>query len=221
MNNSKLRRLADRQSKRNNSDEKAAIKPSEDKMIPFEFDGNDYFLALRDNALVFDSAMTLLYTIDYDMLSTSSTPLFCKVNEIKETVMLSDPSQELVRLGVRRGGALDSIYFTSKFDAVFIFKKLKRVAMRNGEDIEELIIEKDGVIIESFTPSPKRRAGRLFRNNRELEDSENIEFISTMTRVEDILESVISSKMNNMSADVNTESIDKCIELLKRAKEQL
>ncbi len=222
MRNSLLRRIADRQIDNVKGVHHTQLDLNDDNFIPFEFEGDNYYLALRDNALVFDSGHVLLYTIDYNSLTDVNAPIFEKVKEIIETIKLKDVNNNLVKLGVRRDGVLNSIYFTSKFDAVFIFKKLKRVASRPAEDIDELIIVKDDVVIDRFEPGKTKRFHRFNRDvQTELESTENLSVVSKLTRVEDILEGVINEKINNISLDINNDSIDKCIELLKQIKNEM
>lgn len=222
MKNNRLRRILDEREERKNFENPNSMDINREKLIPFDLDGNSYFVALRDNVLVFDNEMALLYTLEYNMLEGSQMPLFKKVNEIISVAKLSNAA-EYVKLNVKREGVYESISFTSRFDATFIFRKLKRVASRAPEGIEELSIEKDGVIIDSFIPAEGRnfKFRNHFLRNNQGDNPEKLELVSTLVRVEDTIDAMIGSKMNNMAAEVSASRIDKCIELLEKAKTQL
>lgn len=222
---SRLRTIADMKEKNSNVVNNNAVDVQKDKLISFEFDNNKFYLAMREQVLVFNEKMNLLYTIDYDMLEKSTMPLFVKVNEI--VTALSFKTEKLMfRISIKRNGKYEKLSFTNRFDANFIFKKLKRVASRGGENIEEVFLEKNDVVLDSFVPAYQKNRMTMAKNPANIDktihnDEEKLDLVSTLARVEDAVESIISSKMSDMSASVNAESIDKCIELLNRAKTQL
>lgn len=201
-----------------------AMEIQRDKLIPFDFDDEDYFVALRDRALVFNSSMNLVYTIDYDQLKKSTMPLFKKIDEIVNTINLQD-TKVMFNVIVKRDDSYQKLSFTNRFDANFIYKKMKRVATRDSEKISEVFIDKNGEIIENFVSetakSPDRLSNRILSSGYNDDVAEELEFVSTLARVEDTLEEIISTKISNMSSKVSVENIDKCIELLNKAKNQI
>lgn len=222
MKNSRLRTIADMREKNSALTSNDAVNVQKNKLISFEFENKTYYLAMREHVLVFNDNMNLLYTIDYDMLEKSNMPLFLKVNEIVSTLNLQN-KQALFRISLKRNGSYERLSFTNRFDANFIFRKLKRVASRGGENIEEVFLEKNDVVVDSFVPAYMRNKTLTVKNPVGIDnnDEEKLDFVSTLARVEDAVETMISSKMSDMSASVSAENIDKCIELLQKAKKQL
>ena len=221
---SKLRSLADMQDSNKGRLDNASMDVQREKLIPFDFENEDYFVALRDRALVFNSSMNLVYTIDYGHLKKSTMPLFKKIDEIVNTVNLQD-TKVMFNVIVKRDDHYEKISFTNRFDANFVYKKLKRVASRDSEKISEVFIDRNGEIIESFVSaqakSPDRLSNRILSNGYNDDIAEELEFVSTLARVEDALEEIISTKISNMSSNISAESIDKCIKLLQKAKDQM
>lgn len=221
---SKLRSLADMQDSNKGRLDNASMDVQREKLIPFDFENEDYFVALRDRALVFNSSMNLVYTIDYDHLKKSTMPLFKKIDEIVNTVNLQD-TKVMFNVIVKRDDHYEKISFTNRFDANFVYKKLKRVASRDSEKISEVFIDRNGEIIESFVSaqakSPDRLSNRILSNGYNDDIAEELEFVSTLARVEDVLEEIISTKISNMSSNISAEGIDKCIKLLQKAKDQM
>lgn len=221
---SRLRSIADMQENKKNSEINNSMDVQREKLIPFDFDDEDYFVALRDRALVFNSSMHLVYTIEYEQLENSNMPLFKKIYDIVNTVNLKD-TKVMFNITVKRNDNYEKISFTNRFDANFIYKKLKRVASRDSEKISEVFIDKNGEIIESFVServkSPDRLSNRIISNEYNDSLAEELEFVSTLARVEDALEELVSTKISNMSSIISAENIDKCIELLNKAKKHL
>lgn len=221
---SRLRSIAEKHNSKNSAEDNNSMNIQMEKLIPFDFDDEDYFVALRDRALVFNSSMNLVYTIDYDHLKKSTMPLFKKIDEIVNTVNLQD-TKVMFNVIVKRDDHYEKISFTNRFDANFIYKKLKRVASRDSERISEVFIDKNGEIIESFVSehvkSPNKLSNKILANGYNDDLAEELEFVSTLARVEDILEDIVSLKISDMSSNISTENIDKCINLLHKAKNQL
>lgn len=180
-----------------------------DEFMSFQFEGKKYYIAVRENILVFDSNMLLIHTLQQADVFTSEVPLIQKVAEI-----LSYSKGPSVRLYVKRNGIFEKLSFHNLFDAIFIFKKLKRVASRPDENIEEIYIEENDKMIEHFIVNqiPRRFSRRLFRRKSE---SENV---LKLTNIEDALEDIISENVNNPNQEIDKEKVDKCIELLQNLK---
>lgn len=222
---SRLRSIADMNEKNNGSESNDTVNVHKDKLIPFEFEGKNYYLATRENALVFNEEMSLLYTIDYDMLKKSTMPLFKKVNDIVSAINLQD-KRVVFRILVKRNGSYEKLSFTNRFDANFIYRKMKRVASRSGENIEEIFFEQNNAVVDSFVPAYVKSRDVNAKNPVNVEmilndDEDKLDFVSTLARVEDTVETMISSKVTDMSAKINIDNIDKCIELLEKAKTQI
>lgn len=183
----------------------------DDEFVPFEFEGKKYYVTVRDNVLIFDSNMLLIHTLSKSDVYESSLPLLMKVSQI-----ISNSFDAPVKLYVKRNGKFESISFYNRFDATFILKKLKRVASRPDENIEELYIEDSGAIVEHFTVNVKhKRFGRnMFRRKRESDT------VIKLTNVEDALESIISEILNNPNQKLDNEKVDQCIELLQGVKNE-
>lgn len=221
---SRLRSIAEKHNGKNSAEDNNSMNVQIEKLIPFDFDDEDYFVALRDRALVFNSSMNLVYTIDYDQLKESTMPLFKKIDEIVNTMNLQH-TQVMFNVILKRSDNYEKISFTNRFDANFIYKKLKRVASRDSERISEVFIDKNGDIIESFVSehakNPNKLSNRILANGYNDDLAEELEFVSTLARVEDILEDIVSLKISDMSSNISPENIDKCINLLHKAKNQL
>lgn len=222
---SRLRSIADMNEKNSSFLKNEAVDVHKDKLIPFEFENKNYYLATRENALVFSDEMNLLYTIDYDMLDKSTMPLFKKVNDIVSTLNLQD-KRVTFRILVKRNGSYEKLSFTNRFDANFIYRKIKRVASRSGENIEEIFFEQNNTVIDSFVPAYVKNRNVNEKNPANADkiinnDEDKLDFVSTLARVEDAVETMISSKMTDMSAKISVDNIDKCIALLEKAKTQI
>lgn len=207
------RGLLSRFAENNRANENESIKKEievKDDIIPFEFEGKSYFLADRDHVLIFDANMLLTHTLEKSDVLTSEIPLLQKVSELIATK--DDPS---VKLFIKRNGTFEKISFYNRFDAIFILKKLRRVAARPDENIEELFIEDDGALVEHHKISPQRRFVKSFIKNRKETDA-----VVKLTGIEDLLEAIISDSVNNHHENIDNEKIDKCIALLEELKNQ-
>lgn len=203
-----LGRLAENNAKKEQNVVKEAPKPNEE-IISFEFEGKTYYVAVRDNVLIFDSNMVLFHTLSKEDVVASDIPLIQKVNE---TILSKDEPR--VKLFIKRDGTFEKISFYNRFDAIFILKKLKRVATRPDENIEELFIEDDGALVEHFSTKPQRRLAKgLFKNRKESR------VVEKLVDVEETLETIISTSINNPSSKLAPEDIDRCIELLESFKQ--
>lgn len=229
MKNSKLLKLIEQRDRLRENINRNRLGVQEDKLIPFDYEKKKYFLALRENILVFDDKTELLYTLSYDEIYDSSLPLFQKISEIAATVHLND-SPNTVKLYVKRNGMYESVTFTNRLDALLIYRRFKRIAFRASEGIDELYIEKNGVIIESYNSAQNRTdfpAGvkNILKNtpySREnIESAENLDLVSTLTNVEDKIDDIVCNKLKDTTVKINPQAIDKCIELLEKAKTQL
>lgn len=229
MRNSKLLKIIEQRDRLRENINRNRLGVQEDKLIPFNYDEKNYFLALRENILVFDDRTELLYTLSYDEIYDSSLPLFQKISEIVETVRLNNTAST-VKLYVKRNGMYESMTFTNRLDALLIYRRFKRIAFRASEGIDELYIEKNGVIIESYNSAQGRAdlsAGvkNILKNtpySREnIKSAENLDLVSTLTNVEDKIDDIICNKLRDATARINPQNIDKCIELLEKAKKQL
>lgn len=218
-----LRQIADR---RMNNSQKPELDIKEEKLVPFTFEEKDYYLALRESILIFDKNMSLLYTIEYDMADGINIPLFEKATQIALSVK-EEQEAALTKVYVKRNGRFECISFVRKFDATFIFKNLKRVAVRGVESIEEIYMERDGVTIERFDAAKQKQVQPrglrgLRRNHFEMADTvENMPIVNTLVEAESIIENIVGAKVQDALVKVNPASIDKCIELLQKAKTEI
>ena len=130
----KLERLLGRS--KNQTDSVQSAISNKNNLISFEFDGNEYFVAIKESVLVFDSDMNLLYNFETSQLALSDNDFLKKVNEI-----VTQNSNECVHLYINKVSSVEHITFTSLFDATFIFRKMKRLMNRDSEGIMSLIIE--------------------------------------------------------------------------------
>lgn len=229
MKNSKLLKIIEQKDRLRDNISRNILGVQEDKLIPFDYDEKNYFLALRENILVFDDKTELLYTLSYDEIFDSSLPLFKKISEIVEAVRLNSTANT-VKLYVKRNGMYESMTFTNRLDALLIFRRFKRIAFRASEGIDELYIEKNGVIIESYNSAENKidfsvGVKNILKNapySREnIKSAENLDLVSTLTNVEDKIDDIICNKLRDTTAKINPQNIDKCIELLEKAKTQL
>ena len=146
-------------------------------LISFEYCGKKYNLAIRENALVFDNDMNLLYTFTFDELSTAETPFLKKVNE-----EIINHTNQKITLYINRATGVEKLTFTSLFDATYIFNKLKRVSYRSSESIDSIMIEKNGTIVNTVKTN---EGSRLFSKNQVIENRdernpEKTEYIASL-----------------------------------------
>lgn len=217
-----LRKLAEENEKQENEVQIVNEGINDGGLTSFRFDNKLYYYAVRDDVLIFDHHKRLFYTMSIDDLRESDHPFFQKVYSL-----VCDIAQDSFKLFVKRHGSYDSISFTSKFDATFIFKKLKKIASREIEEIEEILVEKNGVLIDSFRPNEKKQ--RFYVNFKDLKNrvvnrkgnSINIETspqINTLVKVEDTIDSLIGASLVEENVNINPEKLDKCIALLESLK---
>lgn len=184
-------------------------------LISFEYCGKKYNLAIRENALVFDNDMNLLYTFTFDELSTAETPFLKKVNE-----EIINHTNQKITLYINRATGVEKLTFTSLFDATYIFNKLKRVSYRSSESIDSIMIEKNGAIVNTVKTN---KGSRLFSKNQVVENRdernpEKTEYIASLSRVEDMIDNMICENINKNGIQKSDERLDKCIELLQELR---
>lgn len=211
----KLRKLLNNSRNINNSYSVEDMNTSHGDLIPFEFKNSKYNLALRENALVFDDNMNLLYTFTFDELSTATAPFLKKVNE----VTINNTNQKII-LFVNRATGVEKLTFSSLFDATYIFNKLKRVAHRSSENIDSIMIEKNGTIVDNVKLNQN---GKLFSKtqaieNRDERNDDKTELIASLSRVEDIIDDMICNNISKNGIQSSDERLEKCIEILKEIK---
>ena len=141
---SKLENLL-RMSKNGNNNMQNESAVDDSNFIPFSFEGEDFYVVLRSNVMVFDSDKTLIYTIDFNELALSDNEFMKAVNKV-----VNDNSNEKICLYVNKVSGVESLTFTSLFDATYIFRKLVRLANRDSEGILSIVIEKDAKVVRSY-----------------------------------------------------------------------
>ena len=210
----KLERLLGRS--KNQTDSVQSAISNKNNLISFEFDGNEYFVAIKESVLVFDSDMNLLYNFETSQLALSDNDFLKKVNEI-----VTQNSNECVHLYINKVSSVEHITFTSLFDATFIFRKMKRLMNRDSEGIMSLIIEKDSQIIRSahnerleFKESLATQEFSADVENREARNESKTEYIATLSRVEDIIETLIGDNIRELGLQDDNEKVKKAIRLL-------
>lgn len=134
-------------------------------LISFEYCGKKYNLAIRENALVFDNDMNLLYTFTFDELSTAETQFLKKVNE-----EIINHTNQKITLYINRATGIEKLTFTSLFDATYIFNKLKRVSYRSSESIDSIMIEKT---VQLLTPLKQTKVQDYFLKTKLLKTEMN------------------------------------------------
>lgn len=210
----KLERLLGRS--KNQTDSVQSAISNKNNLISFEFDGNEYFVAIKESVLVFDSDMNLLYNFETSQLALSDNDFLKKVNEI-----VTQNSNECVHLYINKVSSVEHITFTSLFDATFIFRKMKRLMNRDSEGIMSLIIEKDSQILRSshndrleFKESLATQEFSADVENREARNESKTEYIATLSRVEDIIETLIGDNIRELGLQDDNEKVKKAIRLL-------
>ena len=176
-------------------------------LISFEYCGKKYNLAIRENALVFDNDMNLLYTFTFDELSTAETQFLKKVNE-----EIINHTNQKITLYINRATGIEKLTFTSLFDATYIFNKLKRVSYRSSESIDSIV-----------NTVKTNKGSRLFSKNQVVENRdernpEKTEYIASLSRVEDMIDNMICDNINKNGIQKSDERLDKCIELLQELR---
>lgn len=211
----KLRKLLNNSRNINNSYSLNDINTSHGDLIAFEFENSKYNLALRENALVFDDDMNLIYTFSFDELSTATAPFLKKVNEV-----IVNNTNQMITLFVNRATGVEKLTFSSLFDATYILNKLKRVAHRSSENIDSIIIEKNGTIVDDIKIN---QSGKLFSKIQKVEkrnerNDDKTEFIASLSRVEDIIDDMICNNISKNGIQKSDERLEKCIQILQEIK---
>lgn len=188
---------------------------SKNNLIAFTFDGKEYYVAIRESILVFDENMTLLYNFETNELATSSNEFVQKVNEV-----VNSNSNDLVHLYINKVTGVEHITFSSLFDATYIYRKIKRLMVRDSEGITSLIIEKDAKTIRSANNEKlafKENMDESYAGDvedRAARDEEKTEYIATLSRVEDLVDNIICQNVSELGLQKDDEKIKKAIELL-------
>lgn len=211
----KLRKLLNNSRNINNSYSLNDINTSHGDLIAFEFENSKYNLALRENALVFDEDMNLIYTFSFDELSTATAPFLKKVNEV-----IANNTNQMITLFVNRATGVEKLTFSSLFDATYILNKLKRVAHRSSENIDSIIIEKNETIVDEIKIN---QSGKLFSKIQTVEkrnerNDDKTEFIASLSRVEDIIDDMICNNISKNGIQKSDERLEKCIQILQEIK---
>ena len=211
----KLRKLLNNSRNINNSYSLNDINTSHGDLIAFEFENSKYNLALRENALVFDDDMNLIYTFSFDELSTATAPFLKKVNEV-----IANNTNQMITLFVNRATGVEKLTFSSLFDATYILNKLKRVAHRSSENIDSIIIEKNETIVDEIKIN---QSGKLFSKIQTVEkrnerNDDKTEFIASLSRVEDIIDDMICNNISKNGIQKSDERLEKCIQILQEIK---
>ena len=211
----KLRKLLNNSRNINNSYSLNDINTSHGDLIAFEFENSKYNLALRENALVFDEDMNLIYTFSFDELSTATAPFLKKVNEV-----IVNNTNQMITLFVNRATGVEKLTFSSLFDATYILNKLKRVARRSSENIDSIIIEKNETIVDEIKIN---QSGKLFSKIQTVEkrnerNDDKTEFIASLSRVEDIIDDMICNNISKNGIQKSDERLEKCIQILQEIK---
>ncbi len=211
----KLRKLLNNSRNINNSYSLNDINTSHGDLIAFEFENSKYNLALRENALVFDDDMNLIYTFSFDELSTATAPFLKKVNEV-----IVNNTNQMITLFVNRATGVEKLTFSSLFDATYILNKLKRVAHRSSENIDSIIIEKNETIVDEIKIN---QSGKLFSKIQTVEkrnerNDDKTEFIASLSRVEDIIDDMICNNISKNGIQKSDERLEKCIQILQEIK---
>lgn len=211
----KLRKLLNNSRNINNSYSLNDINTSHGDLIAFEFENAKYNLALRENALVFDDDMNLIYTFSFDELSTATAPFLKKVNEV-----IANNTNQMITLFVNRATGVEKLTFSSLFDATYILNKLKRVAHRSSENIDSIIIEKNETIVDEIKIN---QSGKLFSKIQKVEkrnerNDDKTEFIASLSRVEDIIDDMICNNISKNGIQKSDERLEKCIQILQEIK---
>lgn len=222
MANTRLLEIAEAKEKEEEQRAQVNVEISDDKLTAFYFDDKLYYYVVRDNILIFDHHKELFYTVTLDEIKDSDHPFFRKVY-----FMVCNQQEDVIKLFINRNGNYESLSFTKRLDAVFIFKKLKRVASREAENIDELLLEKNGILIDSYKSNAFKQ--RFYMNIKDLKNRvvrkkdnsvivEESPEVSTLIKVEDILESLIGNALANEEVKFDTNELDNAIELLSSLK---
>ncbi len=183
--------------------------------IPFTFDGDDFYVVIRSNVMVFDSTKTLIYTVDFNELALTDNDFMKEVNRV-----VNENSNEKICLYVNKVSGVESLTFTSLFDATYIFRKLARLANRESEGIVSIVIERDAKVVRSYKNDRldfQKSIGKKDLNSVESKKNrshDKTEYIATLSRVEDMVDDMIGLNVLNDGLQTDDDKIKKCIELL-------
>lgn len=183
--------------------------------IPFTFDGDDFYVVIRSNVMVFDSTKTLIYTVDFNELALTNNDFMKEVNRV-----VNENSNKRVYLYINRLSGVESLTFTSLFDATYIFRKLVRLANRESEGIVSIVIERDAKVVRSYKNDRldfQKSIGKKDLNSVESKKNrshDKTEYIATLSRVEDMVDDMIGLNVLNDGLQTDDDKIKKCIELL-------
>lgn len=183
--------------------------------IPFTFDGDDFYVVIRSNVMVFDSTKTLIYTVDFNELALTDNDFMKEVNRV-----VNENSNKRVYLYINRLSGVESLTFTSLFDATYIFRKLVRLANRESEGIVSIVIERDAKVVRSYKNDRldfQKSIGKKDLNSVESKKNrshDKTEYIAALSRVEDMVDDMIGFNVLNDGLQTDDDKIKKCIELL-------
>ena len=183
--------------------------------IPFTFDGDDFYVVIRSNVMVFDSTKTLIYTVDFNELALTNNDFMKEVNRV-----VNENSNKRVYLYINRLSGVESLTFTSLFDATYIFRKLVRLANRESEGIVSIVIERDAKVVRSYKNDRldfQKSIGKKDLNSVESKKNrshDKTEYIAVLSRVEDMVDDMIGLNVLNDGLQTDDDKIKKCIELL-------
>lgn len=202
-------------SKNDNSLQDSDMAVDNSNYIPFTFDGDDFYVVIRSNVMVFDSTKTLIYTVDFNELALTDNDFMKEVNRV-----VNENSNKRVYLYINRLSGVESLTFTSLFDATYIFRKLVRLANRESEGIVSIVIERDAKVVRSYKNDRldfQKSIGKKDLNSVESKKNrshDKTEYIATLSRVEDMVDDMIGLNVLNDGLQTDDDKIKKCIELL-------
>lgn len=213
-----LRDLIDRSKKRSTVDNSVDI--VSDKLIPFTYDGNTFFAAIKDDVLIFDVDMVQISTVSVDDLAVAESGFFKKVNE----VVTANTNQRIV-MYINKVKGVEKLTFTSLFDATYIFRKMVRVSGRSSEGIESIVIEKGTEVLRSYTNTKARFMKSIGQEDvsvekRDERNDDKSELISILSRIEDGMDDVINDNICNEGVQYDEAKIKKSIALLQELQEK-
>lgn len=202
-------------SKNDNKGATDITEPQSADFIAFTFEGEQFYVVLRSNVMVFDSNKALIYTVDFNELALSNNDFMKTVSRV-----VNENSNEKVYLYVNKINGVESLTFTSLFDATYIFRKLVRLASRKSEGILSVVIEKDAKVVRSYKNDRldfERSIGKSDLSeveDRQGRNESKTEYIATLSRVEDLVDDMIGNNVLVDGLQENDEKVKKCIELL-------
>lgn len=213
-----LRDLIDRSKKRNTVDNSVGIVSN--KLIPFTYDGNNFFVAIKDDVLIFDADMVQISTVSVDDLAVAESGFFKKVNEI----VTANTNQRIV-LYINKAKGVEKLTFSSLFDATYIFRKMVRVSGRSSEGIESIVIEKGSEVLRSYTNTKAKFMKSIGQEDvsvekRDERNDDKSELISVLARIEDGMDDIINDNICNEGVQYDENKIKKSIALLQELQDK-